>query len=469
MNPYKRFLNLSIRTKFIASLLLTSLASTSVVGVLAYSSLMKKFDVLVSEDASKRFSHDVRAYFQTYGSWEEGLTHENFRSFVERRHQFLGRPPIEPERPEGLEHPDAPDSAEGLNHVALRLPPHEVFRQRMPPEHPPQPDPGNLRRPPFRFYLFDTHGHSLTDLSPYRLGEAIHQPEKDSVLPISVNEHVVAYYSPHGQANYSEIDLAYLAAMRDALAYGVLAGTLLTLLLGLVFGNRISLDLSRLTKAAVAMGEGDLKQHIETNTHDEVGLLAKAFNRMSAELARNYNELHDSHQQIQQQADQLHELSMRDMLTGLYNRRYFDQQSEVMLKQALRYERPFSVMIGDIDYFKKINDKFSHAMGDEVLKQMGQIMASKLRETDLVARYGGEEFVIAFPETSLPMAQAICEALRTIIENHPWHELHPKLKVTMSMGLSAHADLDDVHAMLREADSQLYRAKSEGRNRVCSA
>lgn len=448
---YKTFLNLSIRKKFVACLLLTSLASIAVVGGLAYERLMQKFNTLVAEDASQNFQDDVSAYFRTYGSWEEGLKREHFRNFVQRRHQFM---------------PEIPDH-EHLQEHAEHLP--DATSLAPMPRNNHQPRRSNLQRPPFRFYLFDVEGHALTNLPPYKAGDLIRPAEKSKLLPIDVDGYIVAYYLPNGQINYSDLDLAYLAVMREALIYGVLAGTLLTLLLGWIFGNGLSSALNKLTSAAAAMAEGNLRQHIAVNTNDEIGLLAKAFNRMSNELANNYEELHHSHQQIQEQAEQLRELSIRDTLTGLYNRRYFDQQSDLMLKQALRYQRPFSVMIGDIDHFKKINDRFSHAMGDEVLRQIGQLLSSKLRASDIVARYGGEEFVIAFPETTLAQARATCEALRQKIELHPWHELHPELEVTMSMGLATNIDEDDVHTMLKTADGYLYQAKHQGRNRICSA
>jgi diguanylate cyclase (GGDEF)-like protein len=450
---YKYFLDLSLRKKFIACLLLTSLASIAVMGGLAYVRLMQKFDVLIAQDASRNFSEDVSAYFRTYGSWDEGMKRERFRNFVERRHQLM-RPPL---------------PANGL--VPPPPPPENIQQTMMPmPVTPHQPKPSNLQRPPFRFYLFDIEGHALTALAPYKAGETVHASDKKKLVPIDVDGYIMAYYLPDdGQVNYSDLDLAYLAVMRQALAYGVLAGVVLTILLGWIFGNGLNNSLKALTAAATAMTNGDLRQYIKVNSKDEIGLLANTFNRMSAELANNYEELHKSHQQIQEQADQLREVSIRDTLTGLYNRRYFDQQSEVMLKQALRYQHPFSVMIGDIDHFKKINDTFSHAMGDEVLRHIGKILTSKLRASDVVARYGGEEFVIAFTETSLSQAQATCESLRQIIENHPWHELHPQLKVTMSMGLDASADIGDVHSMLQVADNHLYRAKHEGRNRVCTA
>jgi diguanylate cyclase (GGDEF)-like protein len=216
------------------------------------------------------------------------------------------------------------------------------------------------------------------------------------------------------------------------------------------------------------MRHGYLKQHVDVDSNDEIGMLARAFNRMSDKLARQYMELRESKLRIEKLALQLRELSMRDALTQLHNRRYFDEHGSRLFQHAVRYHRPFSVMLADIDHFKRINDNYSHAMGDEVLRRIGDILGTKVRSSDLVARYGGEEFVIAFPETDLHQAHETCESLRKRIESYPWHELHPDLKVTMSMGLSSDARVKDLYAMLDAADSLLYRAKHGGRNQVCS-
>ena len=189
---------------------------------------------------------------------------------------------------------------------------------------------------------------------------------------------------------------------------------------------------------------------------------------MSDTLTANHKALEESREQIQQQAERLRELSVRDALTGLYNRRYFDEQGAQLFERAVRYQRPLVVMIGDIDHFKKINDTWSHAMGDDVLRRIGEILTSKVRGSDLVARYGGEEFVVAFPETSLTQAAATCEALRQRIESYPWESLHPHLKVTISIGLCADTSVKDIHAMVEIADSYLYKAKQSGRNLVCA-
>ncbi|HEY8117828.1 MAG TPA: diguanylate cyclase [Methylophilaceae bacterium] len=456
MSYYQSWLNLPIRTKFIACLLVTSLSATGLVGAVAYGRLMQKFDSFVLERASSNFSQDVRAYFSVYGSWQEGNKHESFHNFAERRRRALGLPP--PERL--MMHGDSKPPI---------LPPSANLQMRSLPAGlaPQQQD--HLDAPPFRFYLFDKYYMSLMDIPPYRVGDIVSPKDNQRLLPITLDGRVVAYFVPDGKANYSEMDLGYLSAMREALLYGILFAVLLTLGLGFWFGSSLSRALRQLTVAAQAMRDGDLRQHIKVKSGDEVGLLANAFNRMSSELANQHEKLHQSHEQIQKQAEQMNELSRRDALTMLHNRRHFDDQGQHMFNQAARYQRPFSVMLGDIDYFKKINDNYSHAVGDEVLRKIGEILSGMVRNCDLVARYGGEEFVIAFPETPLQQAHSACETLRKRIEEYPWHTVHPELKVTMSMGISANGKAKGLHEMLKLADNLLYRAKNNGRNQVCMA
>jgi diguanylate cyclase (GGDEF)-like protein len=155
------------------------------------------------------------------------------------------------------------------------------------------------------------------------------------------------------------------------------------------------------------------------------------------ELQQRYQELQELHDKVHKQAAQLKELSIRDALTALYNRRHFDEQGETVFAQAQRYNHPLTVMIGDIDFFKRINDGFSHAIGDEVLRRVGQILQQNTRDSDIVARYGGEEFVIALTQTALPDAFGFCEKLRRLIECYPWSQIDPNLRVSMSMGLCA--------------------------------
>ncbi len=194
--------------------------------------------------------------------------------------------------------------------------------------------------------------------------------------------------------------------------------------LGLLFGYRLSLPVRRLTVAAKAIAAGNLEQRLPVHDTDELGQLGIAFNQMSQNLSKAYSdleqrvtELQNAHTMLEKQAEKLKEMSIRDELTKLYNRRYFNEHVARALANAQRYGFALSIMIGDIDNFKIINDTFSHAVGDEVLRRIGQILESHTRSGDIVARYGGEEFVIAFPEIAIESAYIACEENSPLLLN----------------------------------------------------
>lgn len=160
-------------------------------------------------------------------------------------------------------------------------------------------------------------------------------------------------------------------------------------------------------------------------------------------------------------------LSIRDGLTGLFNRRHLDDQLAQEFAKAQRYGTPLSLMLCDIDFFKKVNDTFSHAIGDDVLRALALLMQDNAREVDVVARYGGEEFVIVFPNTPLTSAVAVSERIRQRVETYPWHTVHPKLSITLSIGVSDSLEGASFESLIADADAQMYRAKVSGKNRVC--
>lgn len=163
------------------------------------------------------------------------------------------------------------------------------------------------------------------------------------------------------------------------------------------------------------------------------------------------------------------ELSITDDLTGLYNRRYFNQRYEREFQRAKRYRRPLSVLMVDIDYFKNYNDINGHLLGDEILKKVAILLESNLRQADIVARYGGEEFVVLLPEIDKSHADQVAEKLRRTVElkNFPKEQYQPNKNITISLGLATFPD-DSTNSreLLELADRALYRAKAEGRNRV---
>jgi diguanylate cyclase (GGDEF)-like protein len=163
---------------------------------------------------------------------------------------------------------------------------------------------------------------------------------------------------------------------------------------------------------------------------------------------------------------QLSEAANVDALTGLANRRYLDANLDRMFAALRASEHTLSMALADIDNFKLINDRFSHAVGDEVLRAVGKILRAACRPSDLAVRYGGEEFVLALPDTTLEHARAACQRLRAAVAGHPWHLIHGGLQVTISIGVTSDAEFDDAAGMLANADRQLYDAKRAGRNCV---
>lgn len=170
------------------------------------------------------------------------------------------------------------------------------------------------------------------------------------------------------------------------------------------------------------------------------------------------------------------ELSLTDHLTGLYNKRYFVRRLKEEVSRAVRYQQDLAIIFCDIDRFKRINDNYGHHAGDEVLKQIGSLLAggmgdlkvvSRLRKSDIIARYGGEEFVVILPETSPENAVIAAEKMRSTIESQPFLFDETEVTVTMSFGVAGVApDTKDPDHLINAADTAMYKAKQNGRNRV---
>lgn len=163
--------------------------------------------------------------------------------------------------------------------------------------------------------------------------------------------------------------------------------------------------------------------------------------------------------------EKLTALAIKDPLTGLSNRRHFDERLLLAFQQMNRSALPYHVMMIDADHFKRVNDTFGHDVGDQVLKKIAQILASSVRETDVVARYGGEEFVVLLSDADPQYhAKRIAEKLRQQIESSTFPQVN---SITVSIGLSTATSDDPLpESALRRADEALYKAKKEGRNRV---
>lgn len=171
---------------------------------------------------------------------------------------------------------------------------------------------------------------------------------------------------------------------------------------------------------------------------------------------------------LQAKGKQSLDMAIKDGLTGIFNRRYFDIHMEKMLNNAVQNGKPLSLMLLDIDHFKSVNDTYGHQSGDEVLKQLPPRVIRSIRPTDLFARYGGEEFVVIMPDTSIQNAATVAERIRKAIDAEDFSlPVEPgTLHKTISIGVTFSEHGDTVQTILERADKALYHVKNTGRNKV---
>ena len=167
----------------------------------------------------------------------------------------------------------------------------------------------------------------------------------------------------------------------------------------------------------------------------------------------------------------LSEISARDSLTGLYNRWYVMEKIDSEMNRALRHGSPMSVLMLDLDHFKKVNDSFGHSVGDEVLKVVGQVLRESCRVYDVAGRYGGEEFCVVLPETRVGNTKMVAERIRSRLAETELPVGSSSITVTASIGVAGMDSVSDegvvsAAALLDRADRALYAAKHHGRNRV---
>jgi diguanylate cyclase (GGDEF)-like protein len=161
-------------------------------------------------------------------------------------------------------------------------------------------------------------------------------------------------------------------------------------------------------------------------------------------------------------------LSLTDGLTGVWNRRYFQMQFRQVLATAIRFDRPFSMLMLDLDNFKLVNDRFGHQRGDAILIEFSTRVTRVLREVDTFARYGGEEFICVLSETDVQGAMTTAEKIRDAIRGEPFGSMDEELiNITVSIGVSSYPEHgDSFKALVETADQALYRAKQLGRDQV---
>jgi diguanylate cyclase (GGDEF)-like protein/PAS domain S-box-containing protein len=161
--------------------------------------------------------------------------------------------------------------------------------------------------------------------------------------------------------------------------------------------------------------------------------------------------------------EDLRRLATTDPLTGAFNRRYLAQALETEISRAQRHARPLSLIMFDLDHFKRINDQFGHDQGDAVLKNIAMLVRDRLRHTDVFVRWGGEEFMILAPETAMPQALALAETLQAAFRQSPIGDIGP---VTASFGVAEYRPDETMDQWLKRVDEQVYQVKRDGRDRI---
>ncbi|WP_410498690.1 diguanylate cyclase [Chitinibacter sp. S2-10] len=177
----------------------------------------------------------------------------------------------------------------------------------------------------------------------------------------------------------------------------------------------------------------------------------------------NLRKQNDQERKARQQSEHI---ALQDPLTGLLNRRGFEERSAGLLQYNPEHREPLSLLMLDVDFFKGINDCWGHLIGDNVLRQVGALLKSGCRQDDLVCRWGGEEFLILLPSRNGMPARDVAERLRSMVENWTWGKIQHGLKVTISIGVTQYQNDKQLLQMTQRADQNLYRAKQAGRNQV---
>ena len=256
--------------------------------------------------------------------------------------------------------------------------------------------------------------------------------------------------------------------------YGLQALILLTVL-GMIAGGYIMWTIGRaFSRMAEILSHDTRIAEIGTQS-DQVGTLMKSFSSMLGTVEQQAMDINTfamrldaAYRELEATNAKLKETSFKDEVTGLYNRRFFSLRLEEEISRFRRFNHPVSVVVLDVDGFKSVNDEFGHAVGDETLRDIAQILIKHSRGINVVSRYGGDEFAILLVETSKTGARLYADRIRHVVATFPFS--HGKT-VTASFGVSSLPDDEATtsEGLFRAADEAMYAAKRAGKNQVMGA
>jgi len=284
-----------------------------------------------------------------------------------------------------------------------------------------------------------------------------------SLIPLLVLAYVVHRYV---QPGLDPVQVARFYALQALILFTVL---------GMIGGAYIIWDLGRAFARMAEFLSKDPKLAEIGSRSDEVGTLMKSFTNMLGTVEQQAIDINTfamrldaAYRELEATNAKLKETSFKDEVTGLYNRRFFSLRLEEEISRFRRFNHPVSVVVLDLDGFKTVNDEFGHAVGDETLRDIGQILMKHSRGINVVSRYGGDEFAVLLVETSKTGARLYADRIRQVVATFPFS--HGKT-VTASFGVASLPDDEAAtsEALFRAADEALYGAKRAGKNQVMGA
>lgn len=298
--------------------------------------------------------------------------------------------------------------------------------------------------------------------------------EGDGRLTYSLDgQEKIAYYSRSKETNWLVFTVVDKTEITTPIMWQIVVCIALTGLIAIVLGlaqsallsRRFSTPLLKLREKVKSIIRGDPQSDSDyTYPKNEIGVIASEVQQLTAhELYVRSNLLEEANRLLAEKNQDLEKLYITDPLTGLYNRHKMDGDLEQELQRAIRYNSVFSVVLFDIDWFKKINDTYGHPAGDSVLRELSLLLRANLRATEIPCRWGGEEFLILCPETDGEEAKALGIRLCSLVENH---QFSVNRRVTISAGVAQFTGNEKINELIKRVDEYLYLAKSNGRNTV---
>ena len=207
-----------------------------------------------------------------------------------------------------------------------------------------------------------------------------------------------------------------------------------------------------------------LNQHFESYRQSDHDRFVQSQQQIK-ELNTRLKAMEQESEALRESAEKSRDLALKDALTGIWNRQALNEDLGKEFVRWQRYQKPLSLVVWDIDFFKRVNDEYGHAAGDKVLKTIARIFMQATRDADFIARFGGEEFVGVFPETRLEDALILANKIREKVANSKFHYENKPVPITASAGLATFRPNDTIADVFKRADAALYRAKDAGRNR----